>query len=105
MERGVEKNPKISVVIPSYNQGRYIEQTLCSVIYQNYPNLELIVIDGGSSDDSLEIIRDYRSGIAHWVSEPDGGQTQGLIKGFHHATGEILCWLNADDMHEPHTLR
>ncbi len=96
--------PKISVVVPSFNQGRYIEQTLCSVIYQNYPNLELIVIDGGSADDSVEIIQDYRRRIAYWVSEPDGGQTQGLIKGFHHATGDILCWLNADDMHEPHTL-
>src|SRR6185436_19040912 len=96
--------PKISVVVPSFNQGRYIEQTLCSIIYQSYPNLELIVIDGGSTDDSVEIIQDYQRAISYWVSEPDGGQTQGLIKGFHHATGDILCWLNADDMHEPHTL-
>lgn len=97
-------NPRISVVVPSYNKGRYIEQTLRSIIDQGYPNLELIVIDGGSSDESVEIIRRHAGHIAYWVSEPDGGQTQGLIKGFQRATGEIQCWLNADDLHEPHTL-
>lgn len=98
-------NPKISVVVPSYNQGPYIEQTLRSVLDQGYPNLELIVIDGGSSDNSLDVIRRYAAHIAYWVSEPDGGQTQGLIKGFQRSTGDIQCWLNADDLHEPHTLR
>ncbi len=96
--------PKISVVIPSYNQGRYIEQTLRSVIDQGYPNLELIVIDGGSTDDSVDIIRRHDRHVAYWVSEPDGGHTQGLIKGFQRATGDIQCWLNADDLYEPRAL-
>jgi glycosyltransferase involved in cell wall biosynthesis len=96
--------PKISVVVPSYNQERFIEATLRSVINQNYPNLELIVIDGGSSDKSLEVIKKYEPHIAYWVSEPDGGQTHGLIKGFDRASGDIWCWLNSDDLHTPHTL-
>ncbi len=98
------KYPKISVVIPSYNQGEYIEQTLHSVIEQNYPDLELIVIDGGSTDNSIDIIKHYAEQIEYWISEPDGGQTPGLIKGFERATGEIQCWLNSDDLHTPHTL-
>ena len=96
--------PKISVVIPSFNQEKYIEKALLSVINQNYPNLELIVIDGGSIDGSLGLIRKYDSNISYWVSELDGGQTQGLIKGFRKSTGEIQCWLNSDDMHTNHTL-
>jgi len=92
--------PKISVVVPSFNQAKFIEETLCSVIKQNYPNLELIVIDGGSTDGSVEIIKKYEKYITYWVSEPDGGQTKGLIKGFNCATGEIQCWLNSDDLLE-----
>lgn len=96
--------PKISVVIPSYNQERFIEQTLLSVIDQGYPNLELIVIDGGSTDRSVEIIRKHQDHISYWVSEPDGGQTNGLIKGFSRSTSEIQCWVNSDDLHENYTL-
>jgi glycosyltransferase involved in cell wall biosynthesis len=92
--------PKISVVVPSFNQGKYLELTLRSVLDQNYPNLELIVIDGGSKDESLDIIRQYQQYITFWCSEPDGGQTQGIIKGFSHATGEVLCFLNSDDLFE-----
>jgi glycosyltransferase involved in cell wall biosynthesis len=93
--------PKISVVVPSFNQAKYLELTLRSIVEQGYPNLELIVIDGGSTDGSQEIIRKYESYIAFWCSEPDGGQTQGIIKGFSHASGEILCFLNSDDLFEP----
>lgn len=96
--------PKISVVVPSFNHARFVESTLLSVINQKYPRLELIVIDGGSKDGSLEIIKKYEHSISHWVSEPDGGQTNGLIKGFESATGDIWCWLNSDDLHTPHTL-
>jgi len=97
--------PKISVIVPSYNQGRFLEATLRSVLDQAYPNLELIVIDGGSTDHSVSIIEAYAPHLAYWVSEPDGGQTNGLIKGFNQASGEIWCWLNSDDLHTPNTLR
>ena len=96
--------PKISVVIPSFNQATFIEGTLRSVIDQNYSNLELIVIDGGSTDGSIEIIRKYEKYITYWVSEPDGGQTKGLIKGFNRSTGNIQCWINSDDLLEKGTL-
>lgn len=96
--------PTISVVVPSFNQAKYLEQTLRCVLDQNYPKLELIVIDGGSKDESPEIIRKYEERIKFWCSEPDGGQTQGLIKGFSHATGEIQCFLNSDDLFEPGVL-
>jgi glycosyltransferase involved in cell wall biosynthesis len=96
--------PKISIVIPSYNQGQFIEKTLRSLIDQHYPNLELIVIDGGSNDTSVEIIRRYADHMAYWVSEPDQGQTHALIKGFQRSTGEIQGWLCSDDLHERWTL-
>ena len=96
--------PKISVVVPSFNQANYLELTLRCILDQNYPNLELVVIDGGSTDGSSEIIRKYEKHISFWCSEPDGGQTQGLVKGFSHATGEIQCFLNSDDLFEPGVL-
>jgi glycosyltransferase involved in cell wall biosynthesis len=97
--------PRITVVIPSFNQARFIGKTLDSVLDQNYPGLELIVVDGGSTDGSVEIIRERSAQIAWWVSEKDAGQTDALIKGFRRSTGEIQCWLNSDDLFEPTTLR
>lgn len=96
---------KISIVTCSYNQARFVEETLRSVRFQEYRNCEHILIDGGSTDGSLDIIRKYEDQFSYCVSEPDGGHTRGLIKGFAHATGDILCWLNSDDLFEPWTLR
>jgi glycosyltransferase involved in cell wall biosynthesis len=97
--------PKISVITVSYNQAEYLEQTLQSVLDQGYPNLEYIVIDGSSTDGSVQILERYASSFAYWVSEPDEGQTDGLIKGFQKATGDIECWLNSDDLFEPGALQ
>ncbi|TLN09522.1 glycosyltransferase, partial [bacterium] len=89
--------PKISIVTPSLNQGRFLEQCLRSIFAQQYSNLELIVIDGGSTDETLDIIHKYAARITHWVSEPDAGQSDAINKGFHQATGDLVAWLNADD--------
>lgn len=96
--------PKITVVTPSYNHARFLGATLQSVYDQIYPNLEHIIIDGGSTDGSIEVIRRYEERVAYWISESDGGQTEALIKGFAQATGDILCWLNSDDLFESGTL-
>lgn len=90
--------PKITLVTPSYNQGQYIEQTILSVIEQGYPNLEYMVIDGGSTDETVDIIRKYEGRISYWVSEKDKGQSHAINKGFRMATGEIINWLNSDDL-------
>ncbi|MEO1296699.1 MAG: glycosyltransferase family 2 protein [Cyanobacteria bacterium J06636_16] len=98
------KFPKISLVTPSFNQARFLEETLSSVFSQNYPNLEYIVMDGGSTDGSVDILKRYENKLTYWVSEPDDGQTDALIRGFAKATGEILGWLCSDDILEPNSL-
>jgi len=96
--------PKISIVTPSYNQGKYIEQTILSVINQKYPNLEYIIIDGGSTDETVDIIKKYEQHITYWVSEKDNGQSHAINKGLQKCTGEIFNWLNSDDWYEPDAL-
>ena len=96
--------PRVSIVTPSYNQGQFLEETIRSVLLQGYPNLEYIIIDGGSSDRSVEIIKKYEPWIDYWVSEPDGGQSHAINKGFAKATGEVYGWLNSDDCFAPGAL-
>ncbi len=96
--------PKITVVTVSYNQAGFIEETLRSVLDQQYPNLEYLVVDGGSTDGSVELIRKYAPQLAWWISEKDGGQSEALNKGFRKATGEIFTWLNSDDRLAPGSL-
>lgn len=96
--------PRISIVTPSFNQGKYLEETVRSVLQQNYPNLDYIIIDGGSLDQSPGIIRRYESQLTYWVSETDKGQADALNKGFARATGELFGFLNSDDVYQPGTL-
>ncbi|WP_446010907.1 glycosyltransferase family 2 protein [Candidatus Electrothrix sp.] len=97
--------PLISIVTPSFNQGQWLDYAMCSLLDQEYPNLEYIVIDGGSADESKDVIRRHASRLAYWCSEQDKGQYDAVEKGFRHSTGEIMAWLNADDMYFPWTLQ
>jgi glycosyltransferase involved in cell wall biosynthesis len=96
--------PKLTIVTPSYNQANYLEDTIFSVLGQNFGNLEYLIIDGGSSDGSAQIINKYKSSIHFWCSEKDKGQADAINKGFNRSTGEILGWLNSDDLYMPGTL-
>lgn len=96
--------PRITVVTPSYNQGQFIEETIRSVLLQGYPNLEYIVMDGGSTDQTVEVIEKYASQIDYWESGQDRGQSHAINKGFQRATGDIVAWLNSDDTYLPNAL-
>lgn len=93
--------PKITIITPNYNGGAYLEQTIQSVLSQHYPNLEYIIIDGGSTDDSVAIIKKYESQLTYWISEPDKGLYDAIQKGFDKSTGEIMAWINSDDLYHP----
>jgi glycosyltransferase involved in cell wall biosynthesis len=97
--------PKLSIVIPSYNQGAYIEETILSIVNQDYPGKELIIIDGGSTDNSVDVIKKYGQHIAYWVSEKDEGQAHAINKGFERATGDYIAWMNADDTYYENAFR
>lgn len=96
--------PRFTVVVPCFNHAQFVGDTLESVVSQNYPNLELIVMDGGSTDGSVDVIKRFEPYLTHFHSGPDDGQTDALAKGFALSTGELQCWLNSDDMHSPTTL-
>lgn len=100
----VVRAPKIAIVTPSFNQGSYIGRTIDSVLKQEYPNLEYFVQDGGSSDSTVDVLKSYCKRLNGWISEPDEGQSQAINRGFKHVTGDIMAWLNSDDLLLPGTL-
>ncbi|MDD5362984.1 MAG: glycosyltransferase family 2 protein [Ignavibacteria bacterium] len=100
----MKDNPLVSIIIPSFNQGKYLEETISSVLNQDYNNFELIVIDGGSNDNSVDIIKRHADRIKYWISEKDEGQTDAIIKGLNKSDGEYFMWLCSDDVMEPSML-
>ncbi len=97
--------PRVTIVTPSFNQGQFLEETIRSILLQNYPNLEYIIMDGGSTDNSVEIIKKYEPWIDYWESKKDRGQAHAINKGFRRATGEIIAWLNSDDTYFPGAIK
>ncbi len=96
-----ERFPRISVIIPSYNQGQFLEMTLRSILNQEYPNTEIIIMDGGSTDGTVDVLKRYERYVSYWVSEPDKGQAAAINKGMAMATGQLIGWQNSDDLYLP----
>tara|TARA_B100001059_G_scaffold115906_1_gene116224 strand:+ start:2293 stop:3192 length:900 start_codon:yes stop_codon:yes gene_type:complete len=103
-KKNVTNGPLVSVIMPSFNQYKFVEKSILSIINQNYSNLELIIIDAGSTDGTISIIKKYEQYIKYWISEKDQGQSDALNKGFKVSKGEILCWLNSDDLLLPNSI-
>lgn len=100
----MHNSPRITIVTPSFNQGRFLARTIQSVLAQEYENLEYIIVDGGSTDESSEILRRHANRLTYWISEPDHGQADAIMKGFRMSTGDIMAWLNSDDLLMPNSL-
>jgi glycosyltransferase involved in cell wall biosynthesis len=94
----MQRKHRISIVTPSFNQAAFLEETIVSVLDQGYPNLEYIIVDGGSTDHSVEIIRKYEKHLSYWISEPDSGMYEAIAKGFDKSTGDVMAWINSDDI-------